>query len=270
MFLFFGAKGKKRIDVVCCELTNGKMFSWECRQCFSILRCSNNWGAQFYSLQLLFCRTTLERQPPFLKHFAKTDVCAGAICDSQEITQDFTSVTCHLSTSVNIRTRMVVSSGRFSGLISCPRSVQSLKKSTFWKGEKHEDWVHGHWQNQKIGISINSFQGFFSETRMLGSIVSRLASPTACVLIHLFAILICHSPITNKFLGVLINILLKFIFTDSLSTLSSQIRCNLFSSTVLSWQGVGGWSIQHRGGGPATDRQTTGRHCRVTCRVAPC
>ena len=47
--------------------------------------------------------------------------------------------------------------------------------------------------------------------------------------------------------------------------------CNLLNSAVLSWQGVGGWSIQHRGG-PATDRQPDrqlDRHHRVTCRVAP-
>ncbi len=79
---------------------------------------------------------------------------------------------------------------------------------------------------------------------MLGSIVLHLASPTTCVLtllvhLHLFTILICHSPITNKFF-FLINVLLKFMFTDSLSTLPSQTRCNLFSSTVLSWQGIGG------------------------------
>ncbi len=122
-------------------------------------------------------------------------------------------------------------------------------------------WYNKH-KNANFGLSnlwaVAKYKQLW-KTRMLGSIVSNLASPTACVLIHLFAILIYHSPITNKFLGVLINVLLKFIFTDSLSTLLSQIRYNLFSSTVLSWQGVGGWSFQHRGGSchGQTDHQMT-------------
>ena len=57
----------------------------------------------------------------------------------------------------------------------------------------------------------------------------------------------------HKFSGVLINftssssliynpnlsLLFKFIFPYSLSMLLSQTRCDLFSSAVLSWQGVG-------------------------------
>ena len=49
---------------------------------------------------------------------------------------------------------------------------------------------------------------------------------------------------------------------SSLSMLRPQTRCNLFSSAVLSWQGV----VNSTQGGPATDRQ----HRRVTCRVTPC
>ena len=97
-----------------------------------------------------------------------------------------------------------------------------------------------------------------------------------CSLYKLFS-LICnpnlslyHSPITNKFF-LHPNLCPTLVHLHYLSILTSQIRCNLFSSVVLSWQGGRGWSIQPRGGVlPWTDNQTDRPHGRVRSRVTPC
>ncbi len=71
-----------------------------------------------------------------------------------------------------------------------------------------------------------------------------------------------------SFFGILVNVLLKFIFTYSLSTLPSQIRYNL--SVQLCWVGRGQGVVKGNQFKPArTDRQHHRVTSRVTSRVAP-
>ena len=137
---------------------------------------------------------------------------------------------------------------------------------------------------QLLGFFFKSFHSWFWKPFwklecLVASIVWCLALP-ACVLtpqvhLHLFAILIYHSITLSSqrsFFFWHSNLCPTYVHLHHLSILTSQIRCNLFSSAVLSWQGGRGVVNSTQGGSCHgwTDRPLDRWYRRVRSRVPPC